>query len=323
MNHTSRLFITMISSCAALAGCGGSSGVTTTRLYAVDVGTAANALADGKTLTTQTNGSSAVELNFDNGDTGPFRTPTVKVWKNANGEFSYSVDGVVQDFTEADRYLEGDGTSYGYDVNGGDASSYSSLFLFTSGTLDEVLDESATDYSTVWGYQTNQVYAGEPNLRGFAVVGSETLPADIKQLPSATYSGRSRIDTYPATGFVNNETSRTRVRSDVTLNADFGAATIAGQMYNITVQAPGGTADPIAGVINMNEAPISGNGFAGTLTPNDELIAAVEGDFSASGTYGGTFYGPAAEEASGTITWYSSVDGNERNGVGFFQTFKE
>lgn len=303
---------------AALAACdsGSGSGSPTTRNFAADAGTAVKALDDGKTLTAQEGGSAAIDLNFNGGPTA-LTTASFDVKKNANGELTFTVNGVEQVFTSADRFIEPTGESFGYEIDDPVNNRFVSLFSHV-GDLDTVLDPTNPSYLQVWNYSTNQVNPGGADVRGYVVVGTETQAAALATLPSATYSGRARIDTYPATGFVNTATSRSRVNGDLSMAANFGAGTISGQIDNLDGNGPGQANAPIAGSIAMDQTTITGNGFAGTITPDATFLAAT-GTSGVSGNYGGTFYGPAASQVGGTMTLTGTQNGQAVNGIGFFR----
>ena len=286
---------------AALAACGsdggsiGGSGAPTTRNFAADAGTAIEALDDGKTLTAAT---------FD-------------VKKNANGELTFTVNGVEQVFDPTDRFIEINGESFGYDIADQANGIFVSLFSNT-GELDTVLDPNNPSYLQVWNYTTNQVNPGGADVRGYAVVGTETQGSALASLPSATYSGRARIDTYPAAGFVNSATSRSIVHGNLSMAADFGAATIFGSIGNLDGNGPGQANAPIAGSIAMDQTAITGNGFAGSLSPDAAFLAAT-GVSGVNGSYAGTFYGPSADQVGGTMSLTGTQNGQAINGIGFFR----
>lgn len=319
MGHIARL-TTSAAMLAALAACdsGSGSGASTTRNFAADAGTAVKALDDGKTLTAQEGGVASVDVNFGGGPTA-LVAHDVAIKKNASGELSLIIDGVEQAFTTADRFIEPDGSSFGYDINDPAGNRFIGLFS-QNGELDTVLDPNNPSYLQVWSFSTNQV-GPDPNAnepRGFAVVGTETQAAALASLPSATYSGYAQIDTYPTTGFVNSATSRSRVNGDLSMAADFGAATIFGSIGNLDGNGPGQPNAPIAGSIAMDQTAISGNGFAGTLTP-DATFLADTGVSGTTGSYAGTFYGPSADQLGGTMTLTGSENGQAFNGIGFFR----
>lgn len=312
---------------AALAACGsdggsiGGSGTPTTRNFAADAGTAAKALDDGKTLTAQAGGVASVDVNFGGGPTA-LVPHDVAIRKNANGELSLIIDGVEQAFTAADRFFDPSdppGVSFGYDISDPANNRFVSLFS-NFGDLDTVLDPNSPNYLQVWQFSTNQV-GTDPNAnepRGFAVVGTETQASALSVLPSATYSGRARIDTYPAAGFVNTATSRSRVNGDLSMAADFGAATISGSIGNLDGNGPGQANAPIAGSIAMDQTAITGNGFAGSLSPDAAFLAAT-GVSGVNGSYAGSFYGPSADQLGGTMSLTGTQNGQAINGIGFFR----
>ncbi len=314
---------------AALSACSSSSSEgTSTRQFADTAGTAAVALEDGKVLSAQEGGSAAVSLNYATGETS-LTDASFKLRKNSDGELTYTVNGVEKAFKPTDRLVEADGKVYGYNVqNGGDGNVFTSLFSY-QGELDATLDTANPNYLQVWGYQTNEVNAaapgqgGEPNLKGFAVVGTETRTSTLSGIPTATYTGRARIDGVPDTGFVDNGTSRARNRADLTMTADFGAGTMSGAMNNITYEPPGGVIIPLAGSIAMNSSTISGNSYSGTLTPDAAYTADTGVTLDASSRYSGAFYGPAADQTGGTLS-LSGTDGGGSgfNGVGYFSADK-
>ena len=144
----------------------------------------------------------------------------------------------------------------------------------------------------------------------FAVIGTETADADLKALPKAVYSGRSRVNVIPNSGFESNQESRYKVRSEVAMTADFGAGEVWGTIGNTTVKDPGSNVrDAIGGTVKMNKTSFDNNGFAGTLTADQ--------------TFSGAFYGPKAEEVAGVLT-LGLTDGDESmNGSGFFTADKQ
>lgn len=309
----------------ALSACGSSSSSSssstpTTRQFADTAGTASKALDDGATLTAQAGGSSALNLNYATGDTS-LADASFALKKNADGELTFTVNGVEQAFTEADRSLF-EGQVFGYQIADEENDKFVGLYSYF-GTLDESLDTDNDRYLQIWGYQSNQINNGPPDLRGYAVVGTETRPDALAALPSATYLGRARIDSYDTTGFVQNNVSQTQVRSDLNMTANFGSGTISGQMTNFEVRGQDQPGVNIAGTISMDETSINGNGFSGTLTPDAALLAASQNS-SLSGTYGGSFYGPEGEQVGGTLAISGMGDeGDSFVGAGFFEGWRD
>ena len=289
-----------------------------TRTFAqVDADTqqdAGGAIADGQTLTARSVGVAGLSLNYGNGDTG-LADAAVSVVRNADGELTVTLNGVEQAFTTADRFVEDDGTVFGYDIADDANSVYVSAFSQT-GELNEFLNPGR-GYAEVLSVQSNQVPGGA-DLRAYAVLGAETRDEALASLPTATYNGRARLDAVPDTGFVNNGTSRTRVRGDVTMMADFGAGTINGTLSDITTQTgDDGLELSIAGSVAMNTARFNVNGFRSSLT-GDSTLAASGLTLGSGSTYSGAFYGPAAEEVGGVLSATGTFEGENYNAVGFF-----
>ena len=323
---TTRSILLMTGAALALAGCGGGSSVTraptipaseqATRVYSDTAGDAGDVISNDETLTARSVASAGLTLDYDSsgpGNTGVVR-PRAAIRRNANGELTLTVDGVDHDFTTADREVEPGGEVYGYQVEDDANSRYYSAFSQT-GEIDEFF-ANGNGYAEVLGYQTNLV-SGAVNIRGYAVFGTETRDADLAGLPTATYNGRGRLELAPATGWVNNETSRTTLRSDVNMTANFGAGTISGAMTNFTLRPPGGTDAPIAGSVAMNSAPFAVNAYQGRLAP-DAAFSASTGVSSLNATYSGAFYGGAAQETGGVISGTGTRNGGAVNATGFF-----
>ena len=126
-----------------------------------------------------------------------------------------------------------------------------------------------------------------------AVIGSET-PADAPPSGTATYRGGADIRLFPPeNGWGDDE----RFHSDLTLTAHFSGNTVSGVMDNW--YSGDNRDDDHSGLsYTVTSAPIAGNGFTATMEP----AAGCEGCWPIeSSTLAGTFYGPSAEEAGGTI----------------------
>jgi len=317
--------LTLVSGC--LGGGSGGSGLVqidaaeeATRSFAAksngDTLDAGGALQDGEILTARKVGVIGQLLNYDTGETGP-TSASVSIKKNAEGGHDVMLNGKLLKFTAADRNVESDGSVYGYDISNSATSEYSSMFNFT-GDLDELLNPG-NGYAEVLQVQTNQIVPGEPNTVAFAVIGTETRDADLKALPTATYAGNARVNAVPATGFVSNGASRTRLRSDMTMTADFGKGEVSGSLTEITIQEPGSdTRTAVAGSMSLDKTTFDQNGFKGSVSPDATFIDNA-GLQSGSGTYAGAFYGPEAEEVAGTLGFTGTeVGGSGLNGYGYF-----
>ena len=286
------------------------------RLFADSVpgGDAGGAIANDQTLTARSVGSAAVALDYGDDVTAPTGTTQVQLRRNADGELTLIVNGAAYDFEPGDRE-----NAFGYfTADECDTSDVCvSTFNYT-GEIDELLT-NGFGYAEVVGYQTNQLTDdGGENLRGFAVVGAETRDSALAGLPTATYSGRAEIGTFPSTGFIDNETSRQGIRGDLSMTADFGAGTISGQVTNLQSETGFSGYNPAAGSITMEQAEFDVNGFRGGMSASADYAAGSE-DLVNNSSYSGAFYGPAAEEVGGTI----SGSGAGRNGAGYFYGNKD
>lgn len=297
----------------ALTACNGSNGATGTMLFASDVGTAAQALDAGETLSGSARTTSAANVNFDTGETG-LTTADVSIKKNDQGGVTLTVDGVEQVFTSAEISPDG----YGYNIEDAANRKYVALWTWNNSSANAAIDPSNPNYAQMWEYSTNQVDpTGQPNKTGFVVVGTETKPDVVASLPTASYTGRMAIKASPNSGFVNPPTSTTQIKGDVSMTADFGAGQVSGTVDALTIRDPGTTTDvAAAGSIAMDPAAISGNGFSGSLTPSGSFAGPSGALVMTDGAYAGTFFGPAAEEVGGAITMQGTYDGTAVNGVG-------
>ena len=324
---------------ALLAACGGSDGVNigapptraptepavpapTDQLFADTDGTTAAALAAGKTLVASESANAASKVNYGSGDVGK-TTAVFKLKKNDSGALTFTVNGVDHVFKPGDKYIEDDGVSYGYDVSNEPDSVYYFISSWT-GTLDEMTDP-ANKGVQIWRYGSNQVIPDGPDVQGFAVVGTETRSAALTSLPTATYNGQVVLDSLPTKGFENNQTSRTRIRGDLKLTANFGAGTVSGAVDGIRVRPPGEEDyGDVTGTVAMNQSAIVGNGFAGGLTADANYQKNV-GTVDPSSTYSGKFYGTLAEQVAGVLNVTGQVAGGGGGYAadGFFEGFQD
>lgn len=304
----------------ALAGCGSPSSITdpvTSRLFSADEGTTINALGAGNTLTAQTNGAVALSQDGLAGTTTPVKV-SFAIKMNPNGQLSLIVDGTEHVFTIADRDVyAGDGKTYGYYFQDTGAKIWVGLWNY-NGTLDQALDPVSTDYMQIWGFYADMTQSGL-GTQGFAVVGTETRPQDLASLSgSATYTGKAGLNVSPATGFAGGGNSRTKYRGDLAMNVGFSTVSISGLISNMYVEQPGQASTNTPGTISLDPTKITGTGFSGTMTPDAALLATLAGGATGAGTYGGTFYGPSADQLGGTMDFSGSAGGVGQNGIGYF-----
>jgi hypothetical protein len=317
----------------SVAACGSSNGVDKVidvtditaeaqakRTFAVDddgnTVDAGGAVASGKTLTARAVGVSLKNLNYETGETGLKSGGTASIKRNASGALTVTINGAEQAFAPSDLTDEEDG----YEVDGDDG--YYGVYSYT-GPISDLLT-AGNGFSQVLEIQRELNDPDNPGLNEsmFAVVGTETADEDLKDLPKAEYSGWSRVNVVPNSGFESNRESRYKVRSEVAMTADFGAGEVWGTIGNTTVEDPEtGFVESVGGTISMDKSTFDNNGFAGTLTADETFIDELDVD-SGSGNYAGAFYGPDADEVTGVLT-LGLTDGDESlNGNGFFTADK-
>ncbi len=171
-------------------------------------------------------------------------------------------------------------------------------------------------------YQYLQAYGSSrwvPNLTHgqLLTVGARTAPANLPE-GSATYVGRIRGDGYPQDDPSND--SRVRVSGDLSLTADFDAATLEGTVSEISTREQDESSwSPMAETTSfeIDEGRIANGQFTATLTgvdtdssaPLDQSVRGFEGDVL------GEFYGPAAEEVGGVFSAVRDADNYVAIGV--------
>ena len=302
----------------ALAGCSTTTttGPATSRLFATDVGTSIAALGAGKTLTAQKGGVAALASDYSAGTIAPVKV-SFQMKQNANGQLSIIVDGIERAFTVADRDVDpNSGLTYGYYYQDTGAQIWVGVWSY-QGTLDQALNPAGTNYVQIWGFYADMTQSGI-GTTGFATIGTETTPAAISALSgTATYAGPARLDVYPA-NTTGGAANRTKFRGNLNMNVDFGSSTISGMISNMTVGQPGQPDTSFAGTMALDPTAINSNGFAGTMTPDAATLAQIAGGATGTGTYGGTFYGPSANQLGGTMTFSGTAGGVGQNGIGYF-----
>lgn len=267
----------------------------------------AQALVAGETVTARQESTSAVRIGFD--QTVARTDADLKLRVNESGELTMILNGVEHVFTENDRFIE-NGNFVGYDVQDPVTGEFYGLFTFSSFDMGDFSDpNNIRAAQSVRGHSSRVTNNG--SVWAFAVTGAETRDEALTSLPTATYSGRSVTDIYPTTGLIGIQESRTRLRSDVTMVADFGGGSVSGEMTNLTQSTAGDPVVGLAGQINMEPAMLNGNGFTGTLSP-DATFTAANGDID--GTYSGAFYGATAAGVAGAL----SIQGTDVVGHGFY-----
>lgn len=310
-----------------LTACGGASTNTDTmsaftaveeasRTFAAEGGDFGAIIADDDTVSSRAGTATGITLGFGGGTT-ELVDATVAVSRNADGEFTATLNGETRVFTATDRQVESDGKIYGYEFRAANGQTFS---LFSgSGELDELL-ATGNGYSVIVQIGADLGAAnGDVYHRSFAAIGGETTDASVAALTgTATYEGYGRIDAYAATDFENSSTDRSRIRGDVTMTADFGVGEISGRMDDLTLQAPSESdRNAIAGQIDFGTASITQNSFSGAVSSNAALETAGL-TINDGSTYTGAFFGPDADEVSGVISATGALNGEDVNAIGYF-----
>ena len=152
-------------------------------------------------------------------------------------------------------------------------------------------------------------YGAGPSYNHFLTFGARTDPANLPA-GSAIYAGRIRADSYkqndPSSAF------RIRVYGDLSLAANFDAATLEGTVSEISTRGNESNRSPLSETTSfeIGNGQIANGRFTATLTGVDTNSGAALDD-SVSGYEGnvlGEFYGPAAEEVGGVFTASRAAD---------------
>lgn len=298
--HNSKFLTALLLGTTGLAACSGSN-TPGTAVYADVAGTAAKALGDGQTLTATQRSGSGIARDYDAETAAAAADTSAQVRRNAAGGLDLTVAGRTISFSPADTTPDG----YGYQT--ADAG----IWAWSADSMAEQLDPAGPGYTRLFDYYAD--LAGDTGQSGFIVTGTETRPAALAALPTATYNGWSRIRVAPTDGFANWDDSVREARGDLALTANFGAGNVSGAITNMSAREtrtadPTRTWTPFAGSMALGSAPISGNGFSGALTA-DAGFASTIGTVADGSTYSGGFYGPEAEEAAGVFNVIGTAAG--------------
>lgn len=278
-------------------------------------GSAAKALADGAKLTASERTSSGIARDFDKEAAGLSENTKAKISRNASGALTLEAAGRTIVFAPGDLTADG---------NGYEKLDDAGLWAWNEDTMAQQLDPTQRASSMVFDYFVNSTEV-DGGQNGFLIVGTETDPATLAALPTASYTGRSRIRVAPTTGFVNFPTSVAEARGDLAMTANFGAGTVSGSISDLEGRAPR-LEDPtrtwsaVPGALALNQAAISGNGFTGSVSADADFVANV-GTAAAGSSYSGTFFGTGASEVAGGINLKGTAaeTGQAYVGWGFFQ----
>lgn len=296
---------TALAACSSGSGGGGSGGngsgnTGADKVLAANAGTAAKALADGTTLRASGRASSAWVRDFS-GDTATAALAadgSVQIRKNNQGGLDLITPNGTFTFTADDLSEDG----YAFDLPDGSAG-------ISAWNGDSMADALNAEGEERWSLLFDYFYDygdGDFGRNGFALIGTETADSKLKTLPTATYEGSAWVNIAPTDNFDDWNTQNHRVRGDLTLTADFGAARVSGGVDNMAHREPNAVNPdriwtPFDGSLTLEATDIVGNGFEGAATADAGFNAAI-GTVGTDSSYSGTFFGPDAEEVGGTIS---------------------
>ncbi|MCY4327219.1 MAG: transferrin-binding protein-like solute binding protein [Rhodobacteraceae bacterium] len=158
-------------------------------------------------------------------------------------------------------------------------------------------------------------FDGVPNqFERTAVIGLATSPASRPASGTASYTGQTRLVVYDTEGA--NVQERRRFGTDLVLTADFSDMTISGEMDNWRQQGLDRDDLPLPGLSHiLKETTITAIGFTTTVEATEDCTRCAG---IVESTVTGTFYGPEANEAGGTMQ-LENMEGDVLSGI-FYTT---
>ncbi len=293
---------------------------TTTRVLASDAGTMGAINAAGTKLTAQSVMVSGMVLDYSGNSTSSGAS-TFEISKGAGGEAIMIVDGVTYSFVQEDRDASGNGydttSNPNYDKN---TSDIIYLTAYDTATLDAALDGSNTNYLQIWEYGVDGPTSTTAK-RGFAVVGAQTLFADVASNPTATYSGSAGLKVAPASNYSGTYPNEHFVTGELSMSVDFQNESLSGNIDNLAytnalITSPAN----LSGSVSLDPTNIDENGeFTGVVSPDADFQAQFGLDPTDKGSYSGGLFGPDAEQIGGTIGLSSTTI----TGYGYFTANKD
>ena len=212
---------------------------------------------------------------------------------------TYSIDGV-----EHSVHLTG--SDYGSDPNvsnnyhkEADAQRY---YLWSP--VGSFFGASEYDHFDVAGwtairYSDDGSGATEYATRNFAVYGARTEAANLPA-GEASYAGRMAGEIWQADN--PNRSTRTFVRGDLSLTADFDESTVTGTIDGMETATPGQSYQAISDELTISGGSITDSTFTAGLTGTGGEDSRFEGDVD------GQFFGPDAKEVGGVLEATHSGD---------------
>ncbi|PJF09229.1 hypothetical protein CUR21_12400 [Pseudorhodobacter sp. MZDSW-24AT] len=313
----------LLGTSALLSACGGSGGgMVASRAgnapadqVLASEGSSAEVLAEGATLTASQRTSSGITRDFEAETARLSPDTTAKVSRNESGALTLVAGGSTIVFAPGDLSEDG----YGYESEDQEAG----IWAWSADSMAEQLDPTRPDASMVFDYYVNAAEGGT-GRQGFLVVGTETDAATLSALPTATYTGRSRIRVAPTTGFNSFSEDVSEARGDLEMTANFGAGTVSGAINRLEgrppqAEDPTRTWSAVPGSLTLERTAISGNGFTGAVRADSGFTSAI-GTVAAGSSYSGTFFGVGAGEVGGGLSLQGTAaeTGQGYVGWGFF-----
>ena len=291
-----------------------------TIIFADDLGdTVQTALVAGETVTAKSALMNAVVLDRESGSASAAsaRSFALKLPSGDDEDVTIILDGQEVTFTASDRQIEDDDVIfYGWSQDS-DNPRYSLWTWSHGGGAIEGSSVAGDSFVSIWeGFYDAE---DDSEYKAYVAGGAETRDSVLTGLGNATYEGYANVKAYPDGSYDGFDTVD-RLKSDIVMNADFGAGTISGAMTELRWGWTGDADDrvPVDGQITMETADIGSDGsYSGALVPNAAFNA--NGVVSSSGgTYTGDLFGPSAEATAGAIGMSLSSGGTDYLGTGHF-----
>lgn len=316
--------LTVLMAASALAGCGGGTAKLFNPAPYADVYNATYASAEKDVMSkvlvnpgdTIEGGAAPVKTTFDTPDDGLDEPQSVKIEKTNDGYILYAAGESVE-FTSTELQPDGFYELKTKNMNGDDRTI--GYFFPAFGTLADLSSSDTAMVPLGYGVRVKNgpdaATADDADgfSQGFTIVGLETNPSDMPTTGTATYQGGARIEAYVKNpDYDVNEPDRVRYRGMTTLDADFGAKTVAGKVVlkdsRITyTQSGAGPVNDISASgaeIALETADIIGNGFSSELTANAAAATQMATDGISADTQAtavGRFYGTDAGQVGAIV----------------------
>ncbi len=198
------------------------------------------------------------------------------------------------------------------------------LFPMTNERIDQALSSSQTamvplGYGVRKNSEGGSVADGNEYFEGYAIAGLETDPSSMPKTGTASYSGFGRIEAMTKSySFDNDDIEMVRYQGDATINADFGAGTVAGavDLSQRRISRADSGNDPYNDIsaqgakLVLQETDIIGNGFSANVEGNAATETLMANDGISADTKAqaiGRFYGENASQVGAVISGEGST----------------